>query len=340
MDLRISSIPIMLDFLSKPGTGSANTALLKRIFCHDDYQFEIRRYGLSSIEPLMVYFSQLKSIKVNDIPDLCDERKSALRDKHDLWLDCVSDPQKYYNRYKKVKDILCEENILNFQHKLANAFPKAIAIDDAGIVSTLSFGPSFGYVYENALHLDLFGIENICTVEELPYIILHEMHHLQMQKLIGSYSSFTRDFSLLDNYIFRFTGEGLAIKFCNNAEGIVSKRIDEHLSANIGISAMYVLNKHFEEHFNLFNDTVRKIRSKEIALEEIDEQFQSYWWNPHLYENEVQFLSQTPIYSFGNEIFGCIFDAFGLEVLFECFYHPVKAIEYFNKTNCGYVISE
>ncbi len=105
-----------------------------------------------------------------------------MRDKHDLWLDCVSDPQKYYNRYKKVKDILCEENISDFQHKLANAFPKDIAIDDAGIISTLSFGPSFGYVYENALHLDLFGIENICTVEELPYIILHEMHHLQMQK--------------------------------------------------------------------------------------------------------------------------------------------------------------
>ena len=129
MELRISSIPIMLDFLSKLGTGPADTALLKRIFSHDDYQFEIRRYGLSSIEPLMVYFSQLKSIKGNDIPDLCDERKSGLRDKHDLWLDCVSDPQKYYNRYKKVKDILCEENILDLQHRLANAFPKTIAIE-------------------------------------------------------------------------------------------------------------------------------------------------------------------------------------------------------------------
>ena len=340
MELRISSIPVMLDYLSKLGTGSANTTLLRRIFCHDDYQFEIRRYGLSSIEPLIFYFSRLKSIKVNDIPDLCEERKSALRNKHDLWLDCASDPQKYYSRYKKVKDKLCEENILDFQNKLANAFPKAIAINDAGIVSTLSFGPSFGYVYENALHLDLFGIENICTVEELPYIILHEMHHLQIQKLIGSYDSFTRDFSLLETYIFRFTGEGLAIKFCNNAEGIISRRIDEHLNANIGISAMCVLNKHFEEHFKLFNDTVRRIRSKEITVEEINEQFQSYWWNPYLYKDEEQYLSQTPIYSFGNELFGCIFDAFGLEVLFECFYHPRKTIEYFNKANCGYVISE
>ena len=78
MELRISSIPVMLDFLSKLGTGPADTALLKRIFSHDDYQFEIRRYGLSSIEPLIVYFSQLKSIKVNDIPDLCEEREKCL----------------------------------------------------------------------------------------------------------------------------------------------------------------------------------------------------------------------------------------------------------------------
>nr|WP_300847142.1 hypothetical protein [uncultured Acetatifactor sp.] len=62
--------------------------------------------------------------------------------------------------------------------------------------------------------MDLFGIEDICTIEELPYVILHEMHHLQIQKLLGDYSSFTEKFSLLDDYIFRFTGEGLAVKFC------------------------------------------------------------------------------------------------------------------------------
>ncbi len=340
MKLRISSIPMMLEYLSKLNTEAADMALLKKIFDHEDYQFEMRRYGLSSAEPLAAYFSRLKSIRIEDIPDLNDERKSALRDKHELWLDCASDPQKYYSRYEKVKRILCEENIINLQTKLSAAFPETIAINDAELVSTLSFGPSFGYVYENALHLDLFGIGDICTMEELPYIILHEMHHLQIQKLIGSYSSFTRNFTLLDDYIFRFTGEGLAIKFCNNAEGIVSKRIDRNLNANIGIPAMRILNDHFEEHFGLFNDTVNRICRKEITADEIKKQFRDYWWNPRLYESEAAFLPQTPIYSFGNEIFGCIFDAFGLKALFECFYHPVKAIEYFNRANCGYRISE
>ena len=339
MELRMSSIPIMFDYLSKLNTGTASAALLKSIFDHEDYQFELRRYGIPSVKPLIDYFSHLKDAETKGIPDLSSERKSALRDKHHLWLDCMAHLDTYYSRYENVKQILCEENILNLQQKLSDAFPNGVAINDAGIVSTLSFGPSFGYVYENALHLDLFGIENICTIEELPYIILHEMHHLQIQKIMGSYSSFTENFSLLDKYIFRFTGEGLAVKFANNAEGIVSKRIYKNLNSNIGIPAMDILNNHFEEHLNLFNDTVKKIKRHEITADEIEKQFQSYWWNPHLYQDEIEFLPQTPIYSFGNEIFGCVFDAFGRDVLFECFYHPVRVIEYFNKACCGYMLA-
>ena len=340
MVLRISSIPIMLEYLTKPNTEFSSIVLVKNIFEHEDYQFEVRRYGLPSVENLVSYFSCLKSISAEDIPDLSDERKNALRDKHNQWLDCASNPQKYYNRYEKLKQILCEENIRNLQRKLSAAFSNDVTINDASIVSTLSFGPSFGYVYENALHLDLFGIGDVCTIEELPYIILHEMHHLQIQKLIGNYSSCTKDVSLLEGYIFRFTGEGLAIKFCNNAEGVVSKRIDNHLNANIGVPAIPILNNHFEEHFNLFNDTIKRIKQSSITANEIEEQFRSYWWNPYLYKNETVFLDQTPIYSFGNEIFGSIFDAFGIEIMFECFYNPAKTIEYFNKINCGYVISE
>lgn len=339
MELRISSVPIMLEYLSGQNEKSENIAFLRKIFDHEDYRFEVRRYGLLSIESLLTYLSNLKDVRLEDIPDLSGERKNALRDKHNLWLDCAYNPKKYYKRYEKVKHILCEENIQKLQHKLSDAFPNEVAINDASIVSTLSFGPSFGYVYENALHLDLFGIEEICTIEELPYIILHEMHHLQIQKIIGSYHSFTSKFSLLDDYIFRFTGEGLAIKFGNNAEGVISKRIDTHLNANIGIPAMSILNNHFEEHFSLFNDTIKRISKNSITADEMNEQFRSYWWSPYLYKDEIAFLPQTPVYSLGNEIFGCVYDAFGVEILFECFYNPSKTIEYFNKANCGYSIA-
>lgn len=340
MELRASSIPAVLDCLSTWDGEPADLAEVRRLFSHEDYKFEMRRYGLSSLEPFVSYFSHLKEIRKDEIPDLCEERKDALREKHDLWLDCASNPQKYYERYEKVKHILREDNLQNLQYRLSAAFPGGVAINDAGVISTLSFGPSFGYVYENALHLDLFGIEDICTMEELPYIILHEMHHLQIQKLIGSYSAFTGKFSMLDDYIFRFTGEGLAVKFCNNAEGVVSRRMDSSLAANIGVPGISLLNQHFEEHFALFNDTIQKIRRGAITESEIDEQFRTYWWNPYLYKDEIEFLLQTPIYSFGNELYGCIYDAFGIDVMFECFYEPTKAITYFNQADSRYYITE
>lgn len=322
MVLRASSIPAVLDYLSAWDEEPADVAAVRKLFSHEDYRFEMRRYGVSSLEHFVSYFSHLKEIRKEEIPDLCEERKNALREKHDSWLDCASNPQKYYKRYEKVKHILREDNLQNLQHRLSAAFPGGVTINDAGVISMLSFGPSFGYVYENALHLDLFGVEDICLIKELPYVILHEMHHLQIQKMIGDYSRFTERFSLLDDYIFRFTGEGLAVKFCNNAEGVVSKRMDSTLAANIGVPEIPLLNKHFEEHFALFNDTIQQIRQGAITKSEID------------------FLSQTPIYSFGNKIFGCIYDAFGIETMFECFYEPAKAITYFNGADSGYSIME
>lgn len=331
MKLRISSIPQTLDWLLKLQTVPENPAFVRALLNHRDYQFEIRRYGLPSIENLVFYFSRLNSIEPTDIPDLSEERKDALRDKDALWKECISNPQKYFDRYEKLKEILCEANLQSLQRRLQEAFPAAVDIDDADIVSTLSFGPSFGYVFENALHLDLFGIEKYCTMEEIPYIILHEMHHLQIQKLIGNYRSFTEKFTLLEEYIFRFTGEGLAVKFCNNAEGTVSRKMNPSLPANIGIPAMPVLNRHFKEHLELFYDTVKGIRQGTVTEQEIDQQFRTFWWNPKLYPQERTDLEQTPIYSFGNELFGAIYDTFGIDILFDCFYHPQKAIEYFKR---------
>ena len=328
MTLRTTSIPLMLEYIAKPKTEQEKIQEAADIFNHEDYRFEIRRYGLDSAEPLIFYFSRFRNIAPEDIPELCPDRRTALRDKHALWLDCAANPQKYADRYDRLMHMLTAENLRNLQERLRFAFPGNVDIDDAEVISTLSFGSSFGYVYENALHLDLFGIEKYCTMEELPAVILHEMHHLQIQKMIGNYQNFTGKFTPLERYIFLFSGEGLAIKFCNNAEGIVSKRLHPEMEANIGVPAMPILNRHFPEHLALFQDTVEKLEKGLISDAEIQEQFRSYWWNPHLYPEETAFLEQTPIYSFGNELFGSIYDAFGLDVMFQCFYRPGKVLDY------------
>ena len=93
MELRLASIPPMLEYVSSLGDAPGDLAAVRRILDHPDYRFEARRYGLDSLDHVADYLSRLKVIDPSDIPDLSrDHRKNSLRDKHRLWLDCAARP--------------------------------------------------------------------------------------------------------------------------------------------------------------------------------------------------------------------------------------------------------
>ena len=340
MQLRMASIPLMLDYVSGLAAHPGDRETVRDILSHEDYQFELRRYEIQSAEHLIDYFSRLNTIPTDEIPDLSDDhRKNHLREKHRQWLDCVGDPQKYYERYERLKAFFTDAFLADMQRKLAEMFPKGTAmIPDPAVVSTLSFGRSFGYPSEGAIHLDLFGVEEYCSLEELPRTVLHEMHHMQAFKMAGETDGFYSGFSLLERYIIGFAWEGLAVKFCNNAEGVISKRMEPELEPNLSVPSIPLLNQHFAEHFQLFCDTVQQIRAGTITEEEMERQQTDYWMDPYLYGANP--LDQTAIYSFGNELYGCVYDHFGLDATYECFYHPARLISYFNRANCGYSVPE
>ena len=161
MELRLTSIPPMLEYVSSLGDAPGDLAAVRRILDHPDYQFEARRYGLDSLDHVADYLSRLKVIAPSDIPDLSrDHRKNSLRDKHQLWLDCAARPEKYRDRLERVRSLFTEDFLAEMQGRLAAMFPAGTEmIDEPAVVSTLSFGQSFGYPHEGAIHLDLFGIE-------------------------------------------------------------------------------------------------------------------------------------------------------------------------------------
>ncbi len=335
MKLRMSSIPLMLEYVAGLASRPGDRETVRRILDHEDYQFELRRYKLPSAEHLIDYFSRLDTIPPEEIPDLSgDHRRNHLREKHSQWLDCIADPQKYAGRYERLKALFTDDFLAELQNRLAGMFPRGTEmISDPAVVSTLSFGRSFGYPYEGALHLDLFGIDEYASLEDLPRIVLHEMHHLQMMKLAESVSG---EESLLERYIRSFAWEGLAVKFCNNAEGVLSRRLEPGEPANQGVASIPLLNRRFEEHFRLFCDTVEGIRAGAFTEEDMDRQRQEVWMNPYLLGAEP--LDQLAVYSLGNELYGCVYDAFGLDAVFACFHHPGRLIDYFNRAAAGRTI--
>ena len=195
----MSSIPLMLEYVSGLGARPGDREAARAILAHEDYRFELRRYEIPSAEHLIDYFSRLDTIPPEDIPDLSgDHRKNNLREKHSKWLDCLRDPRKYEDRYERLKALFTDDFLAEMQGRLAGMFPEGTdMIPDPAVVSTLSFGRSFGYPHEGAIHLDLFGIDEYVSLEDLPRIVLHEMHHLQMMKIAEGISG---EQSLLDQY--------------------------------------------------------------------------------------------------------------------------------------------
>ena len=65
----MSSIPLMLEYVSGLGSRPGDREAARAILAHEDYRFELRRYEIPSAEHLTDYFSRLDTIPPEDIPD-------------------------------------------------------------------------------------------------------------------------------------------------------------------------------------------------------------------------------------------------------------------------------
>jgi len=328
----MSSIKPMLGFLRDLKNDKADEQMLREILNHPDYDFEFRRYEIESKEPFIKYFMQLSTINETDIPEIDTKRKTILRDKHKKWLSAYENLEHYEMLYDKIKSSITDDTLEGINARVKRGLPGNTAIDDVRIISTMSIGPSFGYVFDGALHFDLMGFEDD-SLDTLPSLIAHETHHLAMWKYV---SAFIENLTLEERYIFQFTGEGLAIKFCNNAQGAISKAIDADCPINEGLDAFSIayLNERFDEDFEVFEDTLDSIRAGKMDKDTVFKQFEEYWWNPYTDEqsrDEEPLLKQSRMYTFGNDLFGAIYDAHGNEKLFECVRNPLQAVEYFKQ---------
>ena len=328
IDFRTSSIPSMLNFLRDLKNGQADRNQLVDIFNHPDYDYEFRRYGISSKEPFIDYFMQLNTIDESEIPTL-PGRESMLKNNHKHWLAAYENPEYYQELYDKMIATVTDDETFDRAYALLKkGLPLDADISSIPLISTMSIGMSFGYAFDGAIHVDLMGIDkHNFPMKALPELIAHEIHHIAIERWA---STFAESLTLEELFIFMFSIEGLAIKFCNNAEGVFSKAIDSTRSA----WKLDYLNERFYETYKVFESTLEKIRSGEMSREDVGMQWEEYWTNLHTDEqspDEQPLLGQSRNYSFGNDLFGAIYDVYGAETLFDCVRHPLKAVEYFRK---------
>ena len=331
IDFQMSTIPQMLDFLRDLKNGQADRSQISEIFNHPDYDFELRRYGISDKEPLIDYFMRLNTIDESEIPTLNPQREFMLRNNHKHWLGAYENPAHYQELYDRMKSLFTEETLEDIYAQVKRGLPANTDLSDVRAISTMSIGASFGYIFDDAIHFDLMGFDKYnIGIEALPSIIAHEIHHIAMYRYI---ETFVDSLTLEEQFIIEFSIEGLAIKFTNNAEGVFSKALDSTRPAWKDFTMNY-LNERFYDAYDVFESTLKKIRSGEMNEDDVAKQLQDYWMNMRTEEqspDEQPLLNQSLMYSFGNDLFGSIYDVYGAETLFDCIRHPLKAVEYFRQ---------
>ncbi len=323
-----SSILPMLQLCKKQLNGTLEEDKLRQLLRHEDYQFEFSRYGKSITEDQFVdYFLRM--------PCSTDEiTNSALRSHHEDFLYLFNNLDYFFEKVELIPSILSRDIFQKQINFALQGLPSDLILPDMKYVFTIGIGGSYGYVHGNGSHYDFIQLMRNYDIESFHATIAHETHHVGFNAIQKCMDIDSLPLEAL--FFFCFAGEGLAVKYCNNAEGVISKAIYQG-PKNIGLDSFSwdYLNNDFDDTIRHFKDSITQIRNNDIKnLEDLEKHLLGYWLNPYTRDQkpgEIAKLKQSRLYSLGNDIWGVIHDCFGRDVVYDTLLNPQKFIPVFNR---------
>lgn len=306
---------------------------LENILEHEDYKIEYERYnnaggprGGFSKEEYVDFFMNFFKLRIDEINN--DRLKMRYNE-----LKYLFDNLDFYKKQVEILDHLTEKDIREALKYTFNGLPENIKFDKLNFIFSVGLGNSIGWFYKDYSHYDIVHFLKKFDLQIVKNTIAHEIHHIGLNMFFEKLGVDDLD---AEGYLYMFlAGEGLAVKYCNNGEGILTKSIynSEH---NIGIDkyTWEYLNNDFNDTFKNFKDQICKIRNGKIKdISELSEYLSEYWLGLHSKEQdktEVPKLMHSRNYSFGNDIWGLIHDIYGKNKVFETLANPKKFPEVFN----------
>lgn len=327
--IRFSSISNMLELCKKLRHGEVEKKDIEIIIEHEDYKFEFERYkGRVSKDEYVDYLLHLNDLEEEDITN------NDLKIHHTYYKDLMNNLDLYINNLNELKRIL---TLKLFEEQVSIALmglPDDMILPDINFIFTIGIGQSFGYVYQNGTHFDFLQLVKDKSIEDFCSTIAHEVHHVGLNTIHEQIN--LEAISIESLFYLYFSGEGLAVKYCNNAEGVLSKSLYNG-TKNIGLDEFTwkYLNNDFYNTMAQFKKTISDIRNNNIkSAKELGKHMSEYWMNPYTDEqdkNEIPKLKHFRLYSFGNDIWGLIHDCFGKSAVFNTLRNPEKFPIIFNE---------
>lgn len=328
INVRYNTIDEMLALCKQVKEGCLDKDRLEKLLNHEDYQVEFKRYdGRVSKEEFFDFFSNFPNLDYNEISN------KDFQVHYENYKYLFDNIELYEKECKKFKDFT--EDLFVKQVEMAlKGLPGKVKFDELNFIFTLGIGMSFGWVYENNSHFDVIQLIKNSSVEDFKSTIAHEVHHIGINSIFKDLDM--DKISVEDYFYIFFSGEGLAVKYCNNAEGNISKAIYDG-EKNVGLDSFSwnYLNNEFEDNLKAFKEHIKMIRAGEIKnLEELQKLIQNYWMNFHTDEqdkSEPPKLKQGRWYAFGNDVWGVIHDVFGKDKVFETLDNPKNFPQVYNE---------
>lgn len=315
IEVSYETVGEMLQLCRQLKEGVLDRDRLESLLDHEDYQLEFARYqGRVSREEFIEFFINFFDLNYQEITN--DDFKSHYENYQYLFANL----DLYERECQKLEQYTKEDFALQAEIAM-KGLPEDVSLPELKFVFTISIGMSFGWVYGNCSHFDVIQLVKEFGVEDFKSAVAHEIHHIGMNKFYEQID--LEGLSLEELFYLYFSGEGLAVKYCNNAEGHLSKPIYKG-ETNVGLDdfTWEYLNNDFDDTYNHFIEHLEMIRSGKInSREELERDLiQKYWMDTHTKEqdsDEKPRLKHFRLYSFGNEIWGVIHDVFGKDKVFK-----------------------
>ena len=168
-----STIGDMLSLCNKLNTGEANKEDVRELLKHEDYVFELERYGSRVSEDDFVdYFLNIPNLDEEDI------RNDDLKIHHKYYKDLINNLDFYIEKFEEFKNVLTKE-LFEEQIKIAlKGLPDNIKLPHIKFIFTIGIGQSFGYAHKDGTHYDFLQLVKEKSIKEFCSTISHEVHHV------------------------------------------------------------------------------------------------------------------------------------------------------------------
>ncbi len=240
----------------------------------------------------------------------------------------------YCKVYKEIEDF-DESFVLKALEKTKFGLPDDVLLNNINIIFSIGLGLSGGWINKNYTHYDLKVVVDKKTKQGLLNTIAHECHHMGYNKIFKRYHEKELAKPIDHTLILYLSGEGTAIKYCNNFEGVLTNKIFGKEEMSINRVSYDYYRSNFDDIYHIFKSDIKSLQSGSIKnMKELENIFMDHYFyrdveiDGKLYEN---YLIQPVAYHLGADVWGLIHDIYGRKKLFALLKNPRDFLTYYNQ---------